>query len=278
MISAIFGYNPSAYGLYGSYYANRTAQTLGANKAAQAAEKAQRGMVSTAQKVHQPDTPVQPVPPVRPVSSEEDPAQSGLLRFQSDPAEMAVRMRIQHPDDASAAQQDTAQAVSLPGAKEDAAQAVSLPGAKSAQDANSPLPSETSAVSESKSAQEVMEEGECETCKERKYQDGSDDPGVSFKTPTHIGPDQAAAAVRGHENEHVVREQAKAQQEDRKVVSQSVTYHTDICPECGKTYVSGGTTRTVTKANTDNQAQQQAQNQTQNQKQQDPRSPIPVLA
>ena len=265
MISAISGYNPSAYGLYGSYYANRTAQTLGANKAAQAAEKAQRGMVSTAQKVHQPDTPVQPVPPVRPVSSEEDPAQSGLLRFQSDPAEMAVRMRIQHPDDASAAQQD-------------AAQAVSLPGAKSAQDANSPLPSETSAVSESKSAQEVMEEGECETCKERKYQDGSDDPGVSFKTPTHIGPDQAAAAVRGHENEHVVREQAKAQQEDRKVVSQSVTYHTDICPECGKTYVSGGTTRTVTKANTDNQAQQQAQNQTQNQKQQDPRSPIPVLA
>ena len=291
MISAISGYNPSAYGLYGSYYANRTAQTLGANKAAQAAEKAQRGMVSTAQKVHQPDTPVQPVPPVRPVSSEEDPAQSGLLRFQSDPAEMAVRMRIQHPDDASAAQQDTAQAVSLPGAKneaapvlnlpgakEDAAQAVSLPGAKSAQDANSPLPSETSAVSESKSAQEVMEEGECETCKERKYQDGSDDPGVSFKTPTHIGPNQAAAAVRGHENEHVVREQAKAQQEDRKVVSQSVTYHTDICPECGKTYVSGGTTRTVTKANTDNQAQQQAQNQTQNQKQQDPRSPIPVLA
>ena len=264
MISAISGYNPSAYGLYGSYYANRTAQTLGANKAAQAAEKAQRGMVSTAQKVHQPDTPVQPVPPVRPVSSEEDPAQSGLLRFQSDPAEMAVRMRIQHPDDASAVQQDAAQAVSLPGAKnesapvlnlpgakEDAAQAVSLPGAKSAQDANSPLPSETSAVSESKSAQEVMEEGECETCKERKYQDGSDDPGVSFKTPTHIAPDQAAAAVRGHENEHVVREQAKAQQEDRKVVSQSVTYHTDICPECGKT---------------------------QNQKQQDPRSPIPVLA
>ena len=284
MISAISGYNPSAYGLYGSYYANRTAQTLGANKAAQAAEKAQRGMVSTAQKVHQPDTPVQPVPPVRPVSSEEDPAQSGLLRFQSDPAEMAVRMRIQHPDDASAAQQDAAQAVSLPGAKnesapvlnlpgakEDAAQAVSLPGAKSAQDANSPLPSETSAVSESKSAQEVMEEGECETCKERKYQDGSDDPGVSFKTPTHIGPDQAAAAVRGHENEHVVREQAKAQQEDRKVVSQSVTYHTDICPECGKTYVSGGTTRTVTKANNSQQDGQQSQ-------QQDPRKPFSAVA
>ena len=219
-------------------------------------------MVSTAQKVHQPDTPVQPVPPVRPVSSEEDPAQSGLLRFQSDPAEMAVRMRIQHPDDASAAQQDAAQAVSLPGAKEDAAQAVSLPGAKSAQDANSPLPSETSAVSESKSAQEVMEEGECETCKERKYQDGSDDPGVSFKTPTHIAPDQAAAAVRGHENEHVVREQAKAQREDRKVVSQSVTIHTAICPECGDVYVSGGTTRTSTNANPTQEVQQPEEEKT----------------
>ena len=33
----------------------------------------------------------------------------------------------------------------------------------------------------SKSAQEIMAEAECQTCKERKYQDGSDDPGVSFK-------------------------------------------------------------------------------------------------
>lgn len=100
----------------------------------------------------------------------------------------------------------------------------------------------------SKSAQEVMEEGECQTCKERKYQDGSNDPGVSFKTPTNIAPEQAAAAVRGHEQEHVVREQAKAQREGREVVSQSVTYHTAICPECGKAYISGGTTRTSTRA------------------------------
>ena len=47
----------------------------------------------------------------------------------------------------------------------------------------------------------------------------------------------------------MVREQAKAQREDRKVVSQSVTIHTAICPECGDVYVSGGTTRTTTKAN-----------------------------
>lgn len=103
-------------------------------------------------------------------------------------------------------------------------------------------------VEKSKSAQEVMEESECQTCKERKYQDGSNDPGVSFKTPTNVAPEQAASAVRGHELEHVAREQAKAQRENREVVSQSVTYHTAICPECGKVYVSGGTTRTSTQA------------------------------
>ena len=98
-------------------------------------------------------------------------------------------------------------------------------------------------------AQQTAEEGECQTCKERKYQDGSDDSSVSYQSPTHIDADYAPAAVRGHELEHVAHEQAKAQKEDRKVVSQTVTLHTDICPECGRVYVSGGTTRTVTKAN-----------------------------
>ena len=87
---------------------------------------------------------------------------------------------------------------------------------------------------------------ECETCKRRQYQDGSDDPGVSFKTATHISPEQAGAAVRGHEQEHVTREQAKAERDGRKVISQSVSIHTAVCPECGRVYVSGGTTRTVT--------------------------------
>lgn len=108
-----------------------------------------------------------------------------------------------------------------------------------------------------------MEEGECQTCKERKYQDGSNDPGVSFKTPTNIAPEAAASAVRGHEQEHVSREQSKAQQEGREVVSQSVTIHTAICPECGKVYVSGGTTRTTTRAEKAAQMyQQQQQEQT----------------
>lgn len=97
--------------------------------------------------------------------------------------------------------------------------------------------------------QKSREEGECQTCERRKYQDGSDDPGVSYKTPTHIAPEQAASEVRGHEMEHVAREQAKAEQEGSKVISQSVTVHTAICPECGKTYVSGGTTRTTTMSN-----------------------------
>ena len=106
-------------------------------------------------------------------------------------------------------------------------------------------------VKKSESAAEIMNETKCQTCARRKYQDGSDDPGVSFKTPTKMNPEQAATAVRGHEQEHVVRERAEAEREDRKVISQSVTIHTDICPECGRVYVSGGVTRTVTAA--DNQ-------------------------
>lgn len=88
---------------------------------------------------------------------------------------------------------------------------------------------------------------ECQTCKNRKYQDGSDDSGVSFQTPTRVDPKAAGAAVRSHEQEHVSRNQAKADREGKEIVSQSVTIHTGICPECGKVFVSGGTTRTVTR-------------------------------
>ena len=106
-----------------------------------------------------------------------------------------------------------------------------------------------------KTPQEVMEDSECKTCAERKYQDGSDDPGVSFKTAAHISPEQAAAKVRSHEYEHVVREQSKADRENKEVVSQSVRLHTDICPECGRTYVSGGVTNTVTRGKSESQEQ-----------------------
>ncbi len=113
-----------------------------------------------------------------------------------------------------------------------------------------------------KTPQEVMEDSECKTCAERKYQDGSDDPGVSFKTAAHISPEQAAAKVRSHEYEHVVREQSKADRENKEVVSQSVRLHTDICPECGRAYVSGGVTNTVTRGKTEQPAQSQKSEQT----------------
>lgn len=93
--------------------------------------------------------------------------------------------------------------------------------------------------------------GECQTCKERRYQDGSDDPGVSFKSATKVNPEAAASAVRGHEMEHVYRNQAKAAREGKEVISQSVRIKTGICPECGKSYVAGGETKTVTRAKSD---------------------------
>lgn len=95
---------------------------------------------------------------------------------------------------------------------------------------------------------------QCLTCKGRKYQDGSNDPGVSFKTPGHIDPANSHSVVRGHEQEHVSNERAKARSEEREVVSQSVMLFTSVCPECGRVYVSGGVTRTVT-ASADNKAQ-----------------------
>lgn len=87
---------------------------------------------------------------------------------------------------------------------------------------------------------------ECQTCKERKYQDGSDE-NVSYKSPTHISPNAAAGAVRAHESEHVANAYSKAAENDGKVIRASVSIHTAVCPECGTTYVAGGTTNTMIK-------------------------------
>lgn len=87
---------------------------------------------------------------------------------------------------------------------------------------------------------------ECETCKRRKYQDGSDEM-VSFKSAAHISPESAAARVRAHEQEHVSNAYKKAAANNGKVISASVSIRTAICPECGRTYVSGGTTHTQIK-------------------------------
>ena len=94
---------------------------------------------------------------------------------------------------------------------------------------------------------------ECQTCKNRKYVDGSGDPTVSFKTPTSVSPGAEGYAVAAHENQHVMHERGKAQQEGREVVSQSVQIHTSVCPECGRVFVSGGKTTTVTREKPDYQ-------------------------
>ncbi len=134
-----------------------------------------------------------------------------FIRKGADPAEYAVRMRMQYAEPSVA---------DLPG-QEDTLEGV-------------------------QGTTKSPEDEKCQTCEQRKYQDGSNDMGVSFKTPTRIAPEAAGAMVRSHEQEHVTRERAKAEREDREVVSQSVTLHTDVCPECGKVYISGGTTQTTT--------------------------------
>ena len=84
---------------------------------------------------------------------------------------------------------------------------------------------------------------ECQTCKNRKYQDGSDEM-VSFKSASHISPKASASKVRAHEQEHVSNAYTKAAKAGGKGLSASVTLKTAICPECGTSYVSGGTTST----------------------------------
>ncbi|MBD5162596.1 MAG: hypothetical protein HDT14_11420 [Oscillibacter sp.] len=224
MVGAISGMS-SYFSVHGGYGPLQQAAQAWNPQSGESARSVQRGpqtSIWAARRGASPETPVQPVTPVRAVDGEENqPARLGpAAREGADPAEMAVRMRIMPYEDPADSQKSQEGGQNDDGLKAGA-----------------------------ESAQAALEEGECQTCEKRKYQDGSDDMGVSFQTPTRVAPEQAAAAVRGHENEHVVRERAKAQQEGRRVVSQSVTIHTDICPECGKVYVSGGTTRTVTAAN-----------------------------
>lgn len=219
-----------------------------------------------------PESPVQPVDAV----SALQPAKSGstnymipFLRQGIDPAEFAVRMRMQYteraagqldlPGNAQGADKEEVQ-LDLPGTSADEAEQAGLPGTATGKAAEAGLPGASSeAESQNVDSEEdapkiagmgntekTQEETECKTCKERKYQDGSNDPGVSFKTPGHIDPGQSASVVRGHEMEHVVNERVKAKSEGRRVISQSVTMQTGICPECGRVYTAGGVTRTTT--------------------------------
>ncbi len=241
MINGVFGVNTmsgisgvSSYGRYGSYGAYSAYGFYGSTRTAETSrivrtQPVQRtGAVPVVRRASNIGTPVEPVRPIKAVMANVTDGVSyaiPFLRKGMDPAELAVRMRIQY---------------------EDGTQAKTAMGKESASDTAVKAEVDLNASQGAESVQRTAEEGECKTCEQRKYQDGSNDAGVSYKSPTHIAPEQASAAVRGHEMEHVVRERAKAAREGREVVSQSVTMHTAVCPECGKVYVSGGTTRTTT--------------------------------
>ena len=91
----------------------------------------------------------------------------------------------------------------------------------------------------------------CETCENRKYVDGSDEADVSFKAPGHIDPDAAPSVVMAHEREHVANAVQEGNRPDAKLISASVSLQTSICPECGRTYVSGGLTKTTIRHSVD---------------------------
>ena len=303
MIGGISGVGGFGMGSVGAFYPSRLSENI---RDARGAQQARQGQVWTARKSASPEAPVEPVKPVRPVSRDEASLPELTARLENDPAAMAGRMRTRYgevtpeglfvetgKDGLSPVQGSRKNALEgqlfqaeealgrndLEGA-EDVLQngAPKLPGLPGQEEQIPGLPGQEEAGEAAlgaESAQDALKQGECETCEKRKYQDGSDDMGVSYQTPTNIKPEQAASAVRGHEMEHVYREQAKADREGRKVVSQSVTMHSEICPECGKSFVSGGTTRTVTKAETDNAAQQEDR---QNEEEEKARTPFSAVA
>ena len=94
---------------------------------------------------------------------------------------------------------------------------------------------------------EAMQKAQgCTTCANRKYVDQSNDPSVSFQSPTNLRPEEAAAAVASHESEHIRNERENAENSGREVVSQSVSLQTAICPECKRVYIAGGKAETLT--------------------------------
>ena len=113
----------------------------------------------------------------------------------------------------------------------------------------------------------VSSPAECETCANRKYQDGSNENDVSFKTPSRIPSSIAASVILGHEHEHVAnayeKEHMSSVNHDHThahVDQASVRLKTDICPECGRVYFSGGVTNTVISYTDDEQYNPQSYN------------------
>ncbi|HWT75684.1 MAG TPA: hypothetical protein VN258_13345 [Mobilitalea sp.] len=99
---------------------------------------------------------------------------------------------------------------------------------------------------------EKTKPSECQTCKNRKYMDQSNDNNVSFKSPAHVSPQASFAAVSSHEQEHVTNAVNEGNQPGNKLLSSSVSLKMAICPECGTPYIAGGATRTTIEYNTSN--------------------------
>lgn len=91
-------------------------------------------------------------------------------------------------------------------------------------------------------------QAQCQTCAQRAYQDQSNDGGVSFQAARHISASTAGIAVTSHEHEHVAAGDAESNAEEGGVVkSSTVGLEYGKCPECGRTYVKGGVTRTTSR-------------------------------
>lgn len=86
---------------------------------------------------------------------------------------------------------------------------------------------------------------ECTTCENRQYVDGSNEANVSFKTPGHISPENSYEKVLSHEQEHVSNAIAKGNKPGARLLSATISLRMATCPECGRSYVAGGLTKTA---------------------------------
>ena len=93
---------------------------------------------------------------------------------------------------------------------------------------------------------------ECDTCKNRKYVDVSNEQDVSFQSPAHISPEESYAVVASHEQEHVSNAIKEGNKPGNQLISSSVALKMSVCPDCGTPYVAGGVTSTTLRYNESN--------------------------
>ncbi|MDL2233815.1 hypothetical protein LJC63_09620 [Ruminococcaceae bacterium OttesenSCG-928-L11] len=86
---------------------------------------------------------------------------------------------------------------------------------------------------------------DCETCRKRQYKDESSDGGVSFQAPKHLAASTAGIRVMSHEHEHAAAESTDPGEEGGVTRSSNTYLEYAKCPECGRTYVKGGLTKTT---------------------------------